>query len=490
LKKGLFVVSLLLAGAAMFVTRAAVEAQDATTVLREADRALGASTMKSVRYSGTGFSYNILQNWRPDTPYPKFYAKYTRTIDFEKRVSREETTRSQFENPPRGGGQQPLYTDTTQAAMTGDNSPWGGGSVILTPQGFIRAALAAKPAMSQTRLAGKPVTLVSFMVKDKYKVNGYIGADHLVEKIETWTPQPTLGDMSIETTFSGYRDFNGVKFPARIVQKQWIYPVLELNVATVEPNAAVNLQAPAGGAQAARVESTKVADGVWYLAGTPDPNSQLIEFKDFLVIVESSVTEGRALANIAEAHRLVPGKPIKYHVNSHHHGDHSAGLRAFVAEGSTIITHEMNKKFYEDVVLKAPHTLEPDALTKTPKKATFIYLKDKDKYVITDGTRSMEIYHVENGHAENLLMSYLPKEKLLMITDIFNDFGMPRPNDPPAGLVSPYYAALDARLKELKLDVERLAPSHGRAVVPFSQFAEKVQGRVQAPAPRPITETR
>ena len=80
--------------------------------------------------------------------------------------------------------------------------------------------------------------------------------------------------------------------------------MLELNVTDVQPNAAVNLQAPAGGApQAARVESTKVADGVWYLAGTPDPNSQLVEFKDFLVIVESSVTEGRALANIAEAHR-------------------------------------------------------------------------------------------------------------------------------------------------------------------------------------------
>ena len=102
----------------------------------------------------------------------------------------------------------------------------------------------------------------------------------------------------------------------------------------------------------------------------------------------------------------------------------------------------------------------------------------------------MEVYHVDNGHARNLLMSYLPKEKLLMITDIFNDFGMPRPNDTPPGLVSPYYAALDARVKELKLDVERLAPSHGRAVVPFSQFTEKVQGKVQAPAPRPVTETR
>jgi glyoxylase-like metal-dependent hydrolase (beta-lactamase superfamily II) len=460
--------------------------QDAGSVLREADQALGASSLKTIRYAGNGFAYAFLQNARPDARYPKFYAKYTRSIDFEKRLSREETTRSQFENPPSGGGQQPLYTDTTGAAVTGENSAWGGGSVLLTPQGFVRAALAAKPTMSR---AGSS-TVVSFTVRDKYKVSGYINAQHLIERIETWTSQPTLGDMSIETTFNDYRDFNGVKFPARIVQKQWIYPVLELNVTEVQPNAAVNLQAPGGGGGPARVESTKVADGVWYLAGTPDPNSQLVEFKDFLVLVESSVTEGRALANIAEAHRLAPGKPIKYHINSHHHSDHSAGLRAFVAEGSTIVTHEMNKKFYDDVVLKAPHTLEPDALTKTPKAAQFVYVKDKGKYVITDNARTLEVYHVDNGHARNLLMSYLPKEKLLMITDIFNDFGMPRPNDPPPGLVSPYYAALDARLKELKLDVQQLAPSHGRAVVPFSQFAEKVQGKVQPPAPRPITETR
>jgi glyoxylase-like metal-dependent hydrolase (beta-lactamase superfamily II) len=465
-------------------------AQDAAGVLREVDQALGASTLKSIRYSGTGFAYAFLQNPRPDVRYPKFFAKYTRSIDFEQGVSREETTRSQFENPPSGGGQQPLYTDTSGAAVTSMSSAWGGGAVALTPQGFVRAARAAQATVSQVRLDGRPMTMISFTAGGKYRVNGYVNAQHLIEKIETWTPQPTLGDMSIETTFSGYRDFNGVMFPARIVQKQWIYPVLELNVAAVEPNVAVALQSPGGGPQAARAESTKVGEGVWYLSGTPDPNSQLVEFKDFLVLVESSVTEGRALANIAEAHRLVPGKPIKYHVNSHHHSDHSAGLRAFVAEGSTIITHEMNRKFYEDVVLKAPHALEPDVLTRTPKKAEFIYLKDRGKYVITDGTRRLEVYHVANGHANNLLMSYLPDEKLLMITDIFNDFGMPRPNDPPAGLVSPYYAALDARLKELKLDVARLAPSHGRAVVPFSEFAEKVKGKVQAPAPRPVTETR
>ena len=465
--------------------------QDATGVLNEVHRTLGAAGLKSVRYSATGFAYAFLQNHRPDIAYPKFYAKYARSIDFDKGVSREETTRSQFENPPRGGGGQPLYTDAPGAAVSSENSAWGGGSVVLTPHGFVKAALASKPTISMTRVGGKPLTVVSFIVRDKYKVNGYINAEHLIEKVETWTPQPTLGDMLIETTYAAYRDFGGLKFPMRIVQKQGGYPMLELNVADVQPNAAVNLQAPPAQApQVARVEATRVADGVWYLAGTPDPNSQLVEFKDFTVIVESSVTEGRALANIAEAKRLVPNKPIRYHVNTHHHSDHSAGLRAFVAEGSTIITHEMNKKFYEDVVLKSPHTLEPDTLSRNPKQAHFIYLKDTGKYVISDGDRTLEIYPVYNGHAANLLMSYLPKEKLLLITDIFNDFGMPRPNDPPPGLVSPYYAALGTRIKELKLDVERLAPSHGKAVVSVDMLNKALQGTVQAPPPRPVVESR
>ena len=148
----------------------------------------------------------------------------TRAFRARRRRGRSSKTRR------AAGGGQPLYTDAVGAAVSGENSAWGGGSVVLTPQGFVRAALAGKPTLSQARVGGKPMTVVSFTVKDKYKVNGYVNAQHLIEKIETWTPQPTLGDMSIETTFSDYRDFNGVKFPARIVQKQWIYPVLELNV--------------------------------------------------------------------------------------------------------------------------------------------------------------------------------------------------------------------------------------------------------------------
>src|SRR5262245_9242517 len=98
--------------------------QDATSILNEASSALGVSSLKSGPYSGTRFAYAVGQNSRPDVPYPKFYARYSRSIDFEQGVSREETTRTQFENPPRGGGGQPLYTEANAAAVSGESSNW------------------------------------------------------------------------------------------------------------------------------------------------------------------------------------------------------------------------------------------------------------------------------------------------------------------------------------------------------------------------------
>jgi glyoxylase-like metal-dependent hydrolase (beta-lactamase superfamily II) len=147
----------------------------------------------------------------------------------------------------------------------------------------------------------------------------------------------------------------------------------------------------------------------------------------------------------------------------------------------------MNRRFYEQTVLKSPRTLAPDLLAKNPRAANFVWVRDK--YVVSDGARTMEVYHVPNGHAANLLMTYLPAEKLLFITDIFNDFGEPRPNDPPAGVVSPYYAALGDRIRQLELDVERLAPSHGRSAVSADMLRKALEGKVQAPAVRPPAST-
>jgi len=454
--------------------------QDASGVLRDVARTLGATELKTIQYSGTGFTYAFGQSYRPDAPYPKFHATYSRVIDFDRGLAREETIRTQFENPPRGGGGQPLYAEARAAGLVTPNSGWGGGALALTPHGFVKAAANAAPTISSRRVGARTLNVLSFTARNQYRVEAYINPQNLIERIDTWTPNPILGDTLIETTFADYRAFGGVQFPTRIVQQQGGFPTLEVVVTDVRPNAAANLQPPpAATPQPARAEGQLVAPGVWYLTGAPEPNSQLVEFRDYTVLIESSVSEARALANLAEARRLVPNKPVRYHVNTHHHGDHAAGVRGFVSEGVAIITHEMNRRFYEQTVLKNPHTLAPDALSRNPRPASFVWVDDK--HVLTDGSRTLEIYHVPNGHAANLLMSYIPQEKLLIITDIFNDFGEARPNDPPPGLVSPYYAALGAHVRQLKLDVTRIAPSHGRGVVSAEMLWKALQGKVQAP---------
>jgi glyoxylase-like metal-dependent hydrolase (beta-lactamase superfamily II) len=466
--------------AALALGSAGAASQDASAVLGEVARVLGTAELRTVQYSGAGFAYAFQQNYRPDVPYPKFHAAYSRAIDFERGVSREETVRTQFETSPRGGGGQPLYREARAAATSGETSGWGGGAVALTPHGFVRAAMGANPSIASRRLGGRTMTVISFTARGRYRVEAYVNAQHVIERIDTWTANPILGDMAIETTFGEYRGFGGVQFPTRIVQRQGGFPTLEITVSDVRPNATVDLQPPAGGGPApAHVEGHRIGDGVWYLVGTPEPNSQLVEFRDYTVLIESSVTEARALANLAEARRLVPNKPVLYHVNSHHHGDHAAGLRAFVAEGITVVTHEMNRPFYERTVLKNPHTLAPDALARTPRPARWVWVGDR--HGMSDGARTLEFYHVPNGHTANLLMGYIRQEKLLIVTDIFNDFGEPRPNDPPPGLVSPYYAALGDRVRQLKLDVERIAPSHGKGTVPADVLWKALEGKVQAP---------
>jgi glyoxylase-like metal-dependent hydrolase (beta-lactamase superfamily II) len=186
-------------------------------------------------------------------------------------------------------------------------------------------------------------------------------------------------------------------------------------------------------------------------------------------MIEGPLGDARSLAVIAEAKKLVPGKPIKYLINSHHHFDHLGGVRAYVAEGATIITNEMNVAYYEKI-FSAPHTLDPDELAKNPKKAEIIPVKGK--YVLSEEERSIEIYHVDGDfHNADIMMMYLPKDKILVEAD---DFTPDTPNVPaPSGLRPKIFETnLNKQLKRLQLEVVTIAPLHG-IVVPFSDFQKQ-----------------
>lgn len=444
-------------------------AQDASAAVAAAARAMGADTLETVVYSASGFNYALGQSYNGSLPWPKFIDKnHTRQIDYRVPATRMDRIRMQGEDPPRGGGQQPVRGEVpqNQTIIVGANTPWVQQLEIwMTPHGFLRAAATNQATAKTQRIRGKTYTVVSFQGQNRAAVNGYINDQNLVERVETKIDNAVLGDMVFEALYSDYRAFGNVQFPMHIVQRQGGYPILDLQVSEVKPNAPVVIQAPAraGGAPAAAAAapapastppSEKIGDGVYLILG--GYAGVAVDFKDHILIIEGAASDERSNAVIAEAKRLIPGKPVRYFVNTHQHFDHAGGVRAFVAEGATIITHAVHKPFYERV-WRNPHSLNPDRLELAPRKATFATLTDKK--VLSDGNRVVELHNLRgNGHNQGLIVAYFPKERILVQADAFNP-----PADKNAPVVqpaSPYLLNLVDNLRRLKLEPQRIIPIH------------------------------
>jgi glyoxylase-like metal-dependent hydrolase (beta-lactamase superfamily II) len=216
-----------------------------------------------------------------------------------------------------------------------------------------------------------------------------------------------------------------------------------------------------------KVETTKVADGVWYLTGGTH-HSVVVEMQDHLLVVEGPQNDERATAVIAEVKRSLPNKPIRYVINTHHHFDHAGGLGAFAAEGATIITHNMNKGFFEQS-FAAPRTIQPDKFAQSGKRSTIEGFADKR--ILSDGTRTVELHHIQgNTHHDGLIMAYLPKEKLLIEADAYTPAP---PNAPPPARINPFSVNLYDNIERLQLSVEQILPIHGR-IVPLAELAKAI----------------
>ena len=113
------------------------------------------------------------------------------------------------------------------------------------------------------------------------------------------------------------------------------------------------------------VTAEPIGEGVWFLAGQSH-HSVLVEFSDHLMLIEAPQSEARTLAVIAKARELKPDKPLTQLVTTHHHFDHTGGMRAAIAEGLSVITHARQRLCRDDG--EAPAHIQPDVLSKSPSR--------------------------------------------------------------------------------------------------------------------------
>lgn len=463
-------------GMTLMIVSWTLTAQDVTSVLQRAGTAMG-GTPKSIQYSGAGANYQFGQSVRPGGPWPKFIVRsYTAVIDYDTPSMRVELVRIQDHPDALEQRQVQVVSGSHAWNVAGENTvaaPAAVGDRLsqlwATPHGFLKAAAAnaGNATVTTETVNGRKMTRVTFLAHGKHKVSGSINDQSLVEKVETWQDNPVTGDTPVVTTFADYKEFGGVKFPGRVIQNQGGFPTLELTISTVQPNVAVDLPVPAAVQSATipavKADAQKIGEGVWYVAGGSH-HSVAVEFPDHAAVIEGPQNEARSIAVIDEIRRVVPNKPIRYVINTHHHFDHSGGLRTYAAEGATIITHAMNRPFYEKA-FAAPRTLNPDKLAGSKKTAKFETFTDKK--VLSRGNRTLELYHLRgNPHNDAILMAYLPKERLLIEVDVY---APPAGNAPLAPIPRSFAVNLYDNVQRLKLDVDKVVPLHGR-IATWTEF--------------------
>jgi glyoxylase-like metal-dependent hydrolase (beta-lactamase superfamily II) len=467
--------SMALAGLALLVAGCATPVPvDAPSTIARAEAAMGSANVKTMRFAGTGTGGVFGQAWQPGMAWPKItYSKFSRALDFENAAMRQDTTLARAE--PNGGGGIPLMGqgDQVVVAMLQGDQAWNAAGTAAnatpvaldgrvhdlwtSPHGVLKAAMKNKATASARTLDGKLYTALAFNEPGRFEAVAFVNAAGLVERVESRQPNPVMGDIATSTSYLDYRDFGGVKFPGRIVQTMGGSNVLDIAVSEVQVNVPAGMPAPDNvKAFKETVATTQAADGVWFLAGGSH-NSVLVEMQDHAVLIEAPLYDGRTMAVMAEAKKLLPTKPVRYVVNSHHHFDHAGGLRTAVASGATLITSAAAKPWFEQAMAN-PNAIHSDALAQSGRKPMLEAVSGKR--VLSDGTRTLEISEITgSGHAQGFLMVYLPKEKLLVEADAYTPGP---PNAPAPAMPNTNSINLVQNIERNQLVVDRILPLHGR----------------------------
>jgi len=463
-------VSLLWVGAA---------AQNGSAVVASASKAMGVDTLTSITYSGTARNGAFGQSKAIGEPLGPLnvtqITSYTRTISFAPAASPTALV-SRATGPT-----QPPTVPGTPAPMPGVfnqnitgmqvSSNWNQAlNIWTTPWGFLKGAAANNATARQA--GGQQV--VSFSPADlkapsglSYTVTGYINNQNLVTKVETRVEHPIVGDLLTEFEYSNYQNMSGVQVPTRIVQKQAGMAMFDATIssATANPPNVTELLTPppppagrggppGGGAPppqaAAGPAPERLGEGVFKIGG--NYTSLAVDMGDHILVIESGQSDARGMAVMAAAKQAIPGKQIRFVVNSHPHFDHASGLAAAVAEGATILTYRSNEQVLERL-LAGPRTLPADSLSKVTNRRTDVVEAVGDSHV-RKGTNGkvVELHHIPNEHSDGMLAVYLPAEKVLWTADIT----IVNPNPNQLGVVKSAAAALN----KLNLDYNIYIPAH------------------------------
>jgi cyclase len=183
-------------------------------------------------------------------------------------------------------------------------------------------------------------------------------------------------------------------------------------------------------------------------------NNIWIVFKEYVVVIDANFP--KEAADVIAAIRKTTKLPIKYVLDTHHHGDHAYGNCIWAKEGAKIVAHSAAARLLKTSGPKAWQDAAKDRQDIKDNELKQTDITFDDKYIIDDGTQRVEFLHFGHCHTAGDAVAYLPKHKILCTGDAcvngaFNFMGH-----------SNSASWIQNLTKMEKLDIDLICPGHGK----------------------------
>ena len=342
------------------------------------------------------------------------------------------------------------------------------------PQYLVKSALDRAATLrwaGEADFNGAKHKVISYATPTGGTLSLYFDAQtNLLSKFESLASDSMFGDVAVETIFTGYQVVEGIPLPTGQLDKRGGVPTLEVaftgySLAPIPDTFAPLPFTPAPQSPPAQPAVKELAKDVYLIEGLAGGGYRVlfVNFREYIIIVEAPVGDDVTQAVLRLVRETVPNKPIRAVAITHHHDDHAGGIRGYLAEGIQLITTPRNQNFLHGVV-RARFTIQPDAYARSGRRGGSVDFIEGGKAVFTDGRLTLELRDIGPGpHAQEMLVAWLPQEKILFQGDLLN-----RQGDGvllPANDTTAHFAEW---LKKAGLQVEKLVGVHG----PMSTMAE------------------